>query len=82
MKHYRAVVLSPHLDDAVFSCAAAIRQLRQEGPVLVINIFPRFLATSTLKHAHRPPHIEGIATQQVMRPKDPKIAELSYRLCC
>ena len=50
MKRYRAVVLSPHLDDAVFSCAAAIRQLRQEGPVLVINIFTRFLATSTLKH--------------------------------
>ncbi len=50
MKRYRAVVLSPHLDDAVFSCAAAIRQLRQEGPVLVINIFTKYLATSTLKH--------------------------------
>ena len=50
MKRYRAVVLSPHLDDAVFSCAAAIRQLRQQGPVLVINIFTRYLATSTLKH--------------------------------
>ena len=50
MKHYRAVVLSPHLDDAVFSCAGAIRRLRQEGPVLVINIFTRYLATSTLKH--------------------------------
>ena len=50
MKHYRAVVLSPHLDDAVFSCAGAIRRLRREGPVLVINIFTRYLAKSTLKH--------------------------------
>lgn len=41
-RHYRAVILSPHLDDAVFSCAGAIAQLLREGPVLVINIFTRY----------------------------------------
>ena len=42
--HYRAVVISPHLDDAVFSCGGAIAQLAREGPVLVLNINTRYLA--------------------------------------
>lgn len=41
---YKAVFISPHLDDAVFSCAAEIRKHAQEGPVLVLNIFTRYLA--------------------------------------
>ena len=42
--HYRAVFISPHLDDAVFSCGGRIAQLQQEGPVLVLNLFTRYLA--------------------------------------
>ena len=42
--HYRAVVISPHLDDAVFSCGGAIAQMVREGPVLVLNINTRYLA--------------------------------------
>lgn len=37
--NYHAVILSPHLDDAVFSCAGTIAGLLQQGPVLVINLF-------------------------------------------
>ena len=40
---YRAVFISPHLDDAVFSCGAEIDRLVAEGPVLVINLFSRFV---------------------------------------
>lgn len=39
---YALVVVSPHLDDAVFSCAGAITQARAAGPVLVVNVFTRF----------------------------------------
>lgn len=42
--NYRAVFVSPHLDDAVFSCAGRIAQLVAEGPVLVLNIFTRYLS--------------------------------------
>ena len=41
---YRAVFISPHLDDAVFSCGGRIAQLVKEGPVLVFNIFTRYLS--------------------------------------
>lgn len=41
---FRAIIISPHLDDAVFSCGGAITQMVKEGPVLVINIFTRFLS--------------------------------------
>lgn len=44
-RRYRAVFISPHLDDAVFSCAAEIRRLSQEGPVLVLNIFTGYLSS-------------------------------------
>lgn len=43
--HYRAVIVSPHLDDAVFSCGGAIAQMRREGPVLVINVNTRYLSS-------------------------------------
>jgi LmbE family N-acetylglucosaminyl deacetylase len=43
--HYRAVIVSPHLDDAVFSCGGAIAQLRREGPVLVLNVNTRYLSS-------------------------------------
>ena len=42
LRHYRLVVISPHLDDAVFSCAARMAAARREGPVLVVNVFSRF----------------------------------------
>lgn len=42
-KRYRAVFISPHLDDAVFSCGGRIAQLVTEGPVLVVNLFTRYL---------------------------------------
>lgn len=42
-KHYRAVVLSPHLDDAVFSCGGEIAKLQREGKILVLNIFTKYL---------------------------------------
>lgn len=44
-RHYRAVIVSPHLDDAVFSCGGAIAQLVREGPVLVLNINTGYLAS-------------------------------------
>ncbi len=46
MAHYRAVILSPHLDDAVFSCAGTIALLRKNGAVMVLNIFTRYLEDS------------------------------------
>lgn len=42
--HYRAVFISPHLDDAVFSCGGTIAQMVGEGPVLVLNVFARYLS--------------------------------------
>lgn len=42
--HYRAVFISPHLDDAVFSCGGTIAKLVEEGPVLVLNLFTRYLS--------------------------------------
>lgn len=42
--HHRAVFISPHLDDAVFSCGGKIQALVQEGSVLVVNVFTRFPA--------------------------------------
>jgi LmbE family N-acetylglucosaminyl deacetylase len=41
---YRAVIISPHLDDAVFSCGGLIAKLALEGPVLVLNLFTHYLA--------------------------------------
>ena len=41
---YRAVIVSPHLDDAVFSCGGAIARMVEEGPVLVLNLFTRYLS--------------------------------------
>lgn len=38
-RRYRAVFVSPHLDDAVFSCGGTIAALLREGPVLVVNVF-------------------------------------------
>lgn len=42
--YYRAIIISPHLDDAVFSCGGAIAKMATEGPVLVLNIFTRYLS--------------------------------------
>lgn len=42
--NYRAIIISPHLDDAVFSCGGIISQLVTAGPVLVINIFTKYLS--------------------------------------
>lgn len=39
---HRAVIVSPHLDDAVFSCGGRIARWAREGPVLVINVFTDF----------------------------------------
>lgn len=43
---YRAVFLSPHLDDAAFSCGGEIARLRREGKVLVLNVFTKYLANA------------------------------------
>lgn len=41
--HYRAVFLSPHLDDAVFSCGGLIAKLAQAGEaILIVNIFSEY----------------------------------------
>lgn len=42
-KSYRAIFISPHLDDAVFSCGGTISLLKNEGSILVINIFTNYL---------------------------------------
>lgn len=39
MKKYQAIFISPHLDDAVFSCGGRIQHELKKGPVLVINFF-------------------------------------------
>ena len=52
-KRYRAVIVSPHLDDAVFSCGGAIAQMVTEGPVLVLNIFTRYLSEVKIRGAGR-----------------------------
>lgn len=39
---YRAVILSPHLDDAVLSCGGRLARWAREGPVLVVNVFTDF----------------------------------------
>ena len=41
---YKAIFVSPHLDDAVFSCGGTIARLVEEGegPVLVLNLFTDF----------------------------------------
>lgn len=43
-RRYRAVIISPHLDDAVFSCGGAMAQWVKEGPVLVLNLFTQYPA--------------------------------------
>jgi LmbE family N-acetylglucosaminyl deacetylase len=48
-QRYRAVIVSPHLDDAVFSCGGAILQMLREGPVLVLNLFTRYLSEVKLR---------------------------------
>jgi LmbE family N-acetylglucosaminyl deacetylase len=40
--HYRAIFVSPHLDDAVFSCGGLMAKLLQEGAVLVLNLFTQY----------------------------------------
>ena len=51
--HYPAVFLSPHLDDAVFSCGGLISRLSSEGRrPLVINVFSA--ASSDFKLASAP----------------------------
>ncbi|HNC51722.1 MAG TPA: PIG-L family deacetylase [Accumulibacter sp.] len=42
-ERYKAVIVSPHLDDAVFSCGGEIARLTRQGRVLVINVFTRYL---------------------------------------
>lgn len=46
---YKAIFVSPHLDDAVFSCGGEITRLVQEGPVLVLNLFSRYLENIKLR---------------------------------
>lgn len=41
-QRFLAVVVSPHLDDAVFSCGGLIARLSQRGPVLLLNLFTQF----------------------------------------
>ena len=40
--HYLAIFVSPHLDDAVFSCGGLMAKLLQEGAVLVLNLFTHY----------------------------------------
>ena len=37
--HFKAVFISPHLDDAVFACGGTIARLAANNPVLVVNVF-------------------------------------------
>ncbi len=41
--HFKAVFLSPHLDDVVYSCAGELSRLGRVGDVCVINIFTKYL---------------------------------------
>jgi LmbE family N-acetylglucosaminyl deacetylase len=77
-KYYRAVIISPHLDDAVFSCGGLISQMRSEGPVLVINVFTRYLAESR-QHAvvmTNQRHEEELAASNFLGFESKKLDEL------
>lgn len=39
---FRAVILSPHWDDAVFSAGGHLAHLQEEGQVLVLNLFTNY----------------------------------------
>ena len=39
---FKAVFISPHLDDAVLSCGGTIAQLAASGRVLVLNVFTHY----------------------------------------
>lgn len=39
---YRALILSPHYDDAVFSCGGMIAQEAETGKVHILNVFTHF----------------------------------------
>lgn len=65
-KSYRAVFISPHLDDSVFSCGGTIAKLCKEGPVLVINVFTRY--DSDVKHY-------GVVFTEERRTEEAKAAE-------
>jgi len=41
-QHYAAIFISPHLDDAVFSCGGKMAMLSKDKKVLVINVFTSF----------------------------------------
>lgn len=41
-KKYLSIFISPHLDDAVFSCAGEIAKQKKMGEVCVLNIFTHF----------------------------------------
>lgn len=45
-KEYSAVFISPHLDDAIFSCGGKIAELTNKKKVLVLNIFTSFDAVT------------------------------------
>ncbi|MBK8576186.1 MAG: hypothetical protein IPN90_11105 [Elusimicrobia bacterium] len=50
---YRAVILSPHWDDAVFSAGGHLAHLQEEGQVLVLNLFtdyPEYVKSWGLWH--------------------------------
>ena len=46
---YKAVFVSPHLDDAVFSCGGEIARRVRQGPVLVLNLFTSYLSEVKLR---------------------------------
>ncbi|MEJ2646623.1 MAG: PIG-L family deacetylase [Gammaproteobacteria bacterium] len=39
---FKAVFISPHLDDAVLSCGGTLAQLAASDPVLVVNVFTHY----------------------------------------
>ncbi|MGA7800604.1 MAG: PIG-L family deacetylase [Gammaproteobacteria bacterium] len=39
---FKAVFISPHLDDAVLACGGTIAQLAASDPVLVVNVFTQY----------------------------------------
>ena len=42
MNNYNILFISPHLDDAVYSCSQLIRYMKNNNRILVVSIFTQY----------------------------------------
>ena len=46
MNNYNILFISPHLDDAVYSCSQLIRYMKNNNKILVVSIFTQYNSKS------------------------------------